>query len=173
MKTRKMLFIGATTLLITQVAFTADWGSRLHYESGGNKFSSQELSVDLFGLHASRDRDDFRGGSTFGVGAGVNYFFTENFGVGADTYLDDVHWPRHIDGSFLARYPLERLSLAPYALIGAGRQYDGVAQWTAHVGAGVDFRLNKELGLFTEARHYFADKSKDFSMWRFGIRVVF
>jgi hypothetical protein len=151
----------------------ADWSTRFQYEQPGNKFNSNELLLDLFGIHASRDRDNFRGGGTFGLGVGTTYFFTEHFGVGAETYLDEVHWPRHVDANFFARYPIEQLSLAPYGVAGVGRQFSGVSQWTTHIGAGVDFRLNRQTGLFTDVRHVFADESRDLTLWRFGVRMKF
>lgn len=153
-----------------QIAYAADWAPRLQYDAPGSKFSSNELLVDIFGLHASRERDHFRG-DTFGVGAGVSYFFTRNFGAGAETYLDEFHLPRHLDFDFIARYPLERISLAPYVITGFGRQFADGTQWTGHIGGGVDFRLNRRTGVFTDIRHVFTESSKDVSLWRFGLRV--
>jgi opacity protein-like surface antigen len=155
-----------------QTVSAADWSTRFQYDTAGPKFNANELQVDLFGLYASRDREHYRS-DTLGFGVGANYFFTRHFGVGAETYVDDVHWPRHVDGSFFARYPIEQLSLAPYALAGVGRQFHDVAQWTAHIGLGLDFRLNRATGIFLDVRQVYADRSRDFSLWRAGVRLAF
>src|SRR6185312_5334260 len=48
-------------------------------------YTANEGSVDLFGAWGSRNRDG-QNSDAWGPGAGVNYFFTENIGAGADTY---------------------------------------------------------------------------------------
>lgn len=163
---------GFVAACLVQSAPGLDWSGRMRYEPSQNSFDSQEMQLDLFGLWASRDRDDFSG-DTLGLGAGFNYFFSRYVGIGAETYLDEVDIPNHLDFSVIGRYPIDQYSLAPYAFAGFGRQYHDVSQWTSHVGGGVEYRLNSNTGLFLDVRGIFADKSRDLSMWRFGVRLKF
>lgn len=145
---------------------------RFQYDSPGDKFGAEELKFDFFGTWGSEDRKRFDDGR-FGLGVGVNYFFTKHFGFGADTYLERVDWPTHLDFSFIGRVPLEELSLAPYGFAGVGRQWHHVSQWTAHIGAGVEFRMNRNTGIFLDGRQVFPDRSTDFTLWRVGVRLGF
>lgn len=155
-----------------QSALAADWTERTEFNPSAATFDSGELSFDLNGMYASRNRDNFRGDAV-GAGVGVNYFFSRYLGVGADTYLDDFDYPNHLDASFMARYPLQQLSFAPYAVVGFGRQFHDVSQWTGHIGAGGEYRFNRKTGVFVEYRRVLPDQSKDFDLWRFGLRFRF
>jgi hypothetical protein len=126
----------------------------------------------LFGGYATRDK----GGAdqdAAGPGIGVNYFFTENFGIGADTYADAFEPPYLLTTSGIFRYPLGDSGLAPYAFAGFGRQWDHAAQWMGHLGAGAEFRFNAHTGFFIDARRVFPVNTDDFALWRFGFRVAF
>jgi hypothetical protein len=174
MNLRKIFFSCALAICTVQGSIAATTISdRFRYEESGDKFDAQELSVDLAGILGSRDRSDFSDDNTLGVGVGVNYFFTHNFGVGADTYLDDVDWPNHVDLSGLARLPIGETGFAPYALAGVGRQFLEGSQWTAHIGGGVEYRFNRMTGAFLDVREIFADKSPDLTLWRLGMRLRF
>src|SRR5260370_1206432 len=60
------------------------------------------LSYDLFGAYGTRDKDG-NGHNAWGLGMGVNYFITENLGVGLDTYTDGIRWPYMLNASFIYR----------------------------------------------------------------------
>lgn len=100
----------------------------------------------------------------------MNYFLTENFGVGADSYADAFEPPYLLNASGIFRYPFGAPGLAPYVFAGFGRQWDHAAQWLGHVGAGVEYRLNPETGIFVDAREVFAAKTDDYILVRFGFR---
>lgn len=138
----------------------------------GDDFKDHELSMDIFGIYATRNRKNFHG-DTVGAGVGVNYFLTRNWGLGAETYMDDFDFPNHLDFNGFFRYPLPSLSLAPYVLGGFGRQFRDVSQWTTHIGIGVDFRLNTQTGIFLDVREVFPDTSRDLTLWRLGLRISF
>lgn len=156
-------------------AKTLSWGAALvlltampvHAEDP--LFDVCDLSLDLFGFNASRDK----GGAdkeAWGLGVGVNYFLTENWGVGADTYADAFTLPYLANGSLLFRYPLGDSMFAPYAFGGFGRQWAHAAQWTGHVGGGLEFRFSGPTALFADVRWVFAEETKDYSVVRFGLR---
>jgi hypothetical protein len=138
----------------------------------GPLFSAQELRLDLFGTWATRDR---RRGTDdrAGLGLGANYFFTHNVGIAAETYMERVRWPVHMDVSIVGRIPLEAFRFAPYAFAGGGRQWSNGAQWTAHIGGGGEFRMTRQTGVFMDARRVFADRRPDFALYRLGFRFGF
>jgi hypothetical protein len=171
---KKLMVSAGLLLLIVQSAISSGpMQNTFEYSEPGHKFDNQEFSLDLFGIGATRNRENFADNDTIGFGAGVNYYFMRYLGVSADTYIDDWSLPNHLDFNLLGRYPIEKWSLAPYALIGFGRQWTDTAQWTAQLGGGAEFRMNRMTGLFIDVRGVFPDKSPDFTLWRFGVRLRF
>jgi len=160
-------------LLIAASAIAGPMQNSFEYTEGGHKFEAKEFSLDLFGVGATRNRENFADDDTIGLGAGVNYYFTRYFGASAETYIDDWDLPNHIDFNALARYPIEKWSLAPYVLLGFGRQYHDDPQWTGQVGGGAEFRLNRGTGVFIDVRGVFPEDSPNLTMWRFGVRLKF
>ena len=136
----------------------------------GDLFGGNELGYEFFGTWASRDRKNLDD-DQLGLGAGVNYFFTRNIGVEAETYLEDFDWPDHLDLSAVARFPLSSLSIDPYVYAGFGRQWRDNIQWTGHIGAGAEYRWSGRTGVFFDIREVFADK--DFTLLRLGVRFGF
>lgn len=134
-------------------------------------FHAGELSADFLGFYSSHDKDGK--GSAWGYGAGVNYFITANWGVGADTYADAFTVPYLLNVSAIFRYPLSDPHFAPYAFGGGGRQWEHEPQWSGHLGAGIEYRLNANNGVFADIREVFPDNTKDSTVLRFGIRFVF
>ena len=135
-------------------------------------FDGNEFTGDVFGFWGSRDK----GGadkSAFGYGAAVNYFFTPYWGANAETYSDAFEVPYNINFSGIFRYPFEEHKLAPYGFAGFGRQWDHAAQWTCHLGAGVEYRLTDKNGAFVDIRGIFPDDTKEYTMIRFGLRFRF
>jgi hypothetical protein len=170
----KKLTVGAgLILLIVQTATSGPLQNSFEYSETGEKFGAKEFSLDLFGIGATRNRENFADNDTIGLGAGVNYYFTRYFGASAETYIDDWDLPNHIDFSALARYPLEKYSLAPYVLAGFGRQFHDEPQWAAHIGGGAEFRLNPMTGVFLDVRGVFPEDSPNLALWRFGVRLKF
>src|SRR5688572_8471453 len=104
------------------------------------------VTYDLFGNWATRDKDG-DDGNALGIGAGVNYFFTENIGVGLDTYTDGIRIPYMLNASVIYRLVTER-ALNPYGFAGLGRQWDHASQWTGHFGLGAEYKWQPNLGVF-------------------------
>lgn len=164
--------LGGLMVSTILVSAATPWAERFGYTDQAGKFADTEFSVDLFGVAVSEERERL-GGDSLGIGAGVNYFFCRYAGVGAETYLDELDFPDHIDFSAIGRFPLEDWSVAPYVFAGFGRQYSDVSQWSTHIGVGAEFRLNSATGLFVDLRRVFPDETRDSTDFRFGVRLVF
>lgn len=145
-------------------------------------YRANELSVDAFGSasiqrytidHVSRAR--VRQNTRLGLGAGVNYFFTQNMGISADAYAEDTRGAV-IDSSsvsFTYRFPLGQSGFAPYAFGGGGRHFEDVRTWFAQVGAGVEYRFTPHVGMFLEARGVVPNETKYYTVGRLGMRYAF
>jgi hypothetical protein len=145
-------------------------------------YSSQEVSVDMFGMcsvgeqtidHLSGNR--LRDNGRLGVGGGLNYFFCRYVGVGGEAYSEN---PEHsfIDstsGNLIGRLPIGETGLAPYVFGGGGYEFDNVEQKFAQAGGGLEFRFTKNIGIFTDARYVFADKTENYGVGRAGLRISF
>src|SRR4051812_48231538 len=95
---KNKMILGATALMLAATAVLADNqnDSGAHYDKS-DLYRANEGSLDLFGTaglgkytidHASGSR--VRHNVRFGAGAGLNYFFTRNLGIGGDVYSGDT-----------------------------------------------------------------------------------
>ena len=107
-----------------------------------------------------------------GYGAGLNYFFTENWGVGVDSYADAFTVPYLLNGNVFFRYPLQELSLAPYAFAGVGREWTHAPQWQGDFGGGIEYRWKPAMAFFTDVRWVIPDETDNYLVWRFGFRFA-
>lgn len=145
-------------------------------------YRASELSVDVFGSgsvsrytidHVSRAR--VRQNTRLGAGAGVNYFFTQNLGIGADAYSEDTKGST-IDSSsvsFIYRCPLGQSGFAPYAFGGGGRHFENVRTWFAQAGVGMEYRFSPHVGMFLDARGVVPHETKYYAVGRIGMRFAF
>lgn len=158
------------------------WGGHWVYgPTAPNKFTMNELSVDMFGSFLAPERKfkdifdtNIRRGK-WGGGVGVNYFVTREIGFSVDANVPDNggNFIDSVSGSLVARLPSESTGLSPYIFGGGGRQTDPVWEWTGHAGVGLEFRLNPLTGIFADARYVWADKTSDSLLLRGGLRLVF
>lgn len=175
MKLKTILPLLSSAMVIWNVGTARadnDWPSRVDFHPNAAIFSGNELSLDLFGYTATRDK----GGAdheAWGAGAAGNYYFTKNFGVGAETYADAFTHPYLINGLGEFRYPLQNISLAPYGFVGFGRQWTHAAQWLGFVGGGAEYRFNENTGFFVDARLVIPGNTANNALIRFGFRFVF
>ena len=134
-------------------------------------FQPHEMSLDLHGFYASRDKGG-KDTDAWGYGAGFNYFFTQNLGVGADTYCDAFTVPYMINTSVFYRYPLQDANFAPYGFAGFGRQWDHEARWHGYFGGGVEYRWKPSMGFFGDVRWVVPTEGTSYAVLRFGFRLV-
>jgi len=171
MNSKKALVCSVPFLFTTVCAFSQhSLSDHLTFAPHSATFGPREFSFDVLGGYATRDK----GGAdkdAFGIGAGVNYFFTENIGAGIDTYADAFEIPYLLNFSGIYRYPLPDLSLAPYGFAGFGRQWEHDPRWTGHIGGGAEYRFNTNTGIFLDGRGVFDGHA--YALWRLGFRFAF
>jgi hypothetical protein len=145
-------------------------------------YRANELSVDAFGSaslgkytidHPSGRR--IRHNTQLGGGAGINYFFTRNIGIGADAYSENT------DGSvvdsasanLILRLPLGQSGFAPYVFGGGGYHFEEIRTQFAQAGLGIEYRFTPHLGMFIDARGVLPDHTPDYGVARLGFRFAF
>ena len=146
------------------------------------KYRAQETSLDIFtsGSINQETIDDLSGirykeDVEFGIGVGLNHFFTRHIGIGAEAYSEDTdrHFVDKVSASLIARFPLGESGFAPYAYIGGGRQFDPIELSFGQVGAGVEFRFTPKVGLFLDGRYVLTDGAENHGLARLGLRLAF
>ncbi len=176
MKTKGILLIALFTGLVAGQALAADrgtWTDRFKYENdNAAKFGASELSLDMFGTYANRDRYGVKD-DRWGGGLGLNYFVNRYVGISADSYIEEWKAPYRVNGSLVLRLPIDTLGLAPYAFGGGGREFKYVPQWSTHAGVGLELRMNPKFGIFADGRRVFNDKTSDTTLIRAGLRFGF
>lgn len=143
-------------------------------------YHAQEVSVDMFAsgtVHQDYNNfdDHFHHHAQAGGGVGLNYFFSRYVGVGADAYTEDRD-PCFIyaaSGNLILRLPIDHTGIAPYIFGGGGHQWDYVSQNFGQAGAGVEFRLCRNLGIFVDGRWVAADRTENYGLGRAGFRISF
>lgn len=147
-------------------------------------FKAGELTIDaaaVYSDHKSKFQDSFTQGMAngqTGYSLGVAYFPKVNFGFGLDTIVRDAghHSNGFLDSvnvSGIARLPLGHF--APSVFTGAGRNFD-TGEYTAHLGAGLEWRASQRAAIFTDARYVWSpagSKNPDDISIRAGVRFVF
>ncbi len=143
-------------------------------------YNPGEFQVDLFGSGTFIDTGvhDFYGG-----GIGLNYFFTNNLGLGVNWNLIDVDAGYYGDDTTLHDTSADLILRAPfndasctalYGLAGTGVLSDGENFNTFNIGAGIEHRFAPGLGLFLEGRYkWIPEIDVDFAQARVGLRIVF
>jgi hypothetical protein len=137
-------------------------------------WEAHELTVDGFGYYASLDKDGIHS-TAWGYGGGVTYFLTDQIGVGVDTWADAFVAPYLLDFNGVFRYPLHEFNLdnlAPYGIAGFGRQWSHDPNWFFDFGAGAEFRLQQNFGVFADIRGIFPVDRDPYAFLRFGIRFT-
>ena len=171
MNSTKSLSIAAAVLATCASAVAqSSWGERIIPSPHSATFGPHEFSLDVAGGYASRNKngDDE---SAWGTVVGVNYFIWQNIGVGVDTYADAFTVPYLLNFNGIYRYPIKDMGLAPYAFVGFGRQWKYDPRWTGDIGGGVEYRFNRNTGVFLDGRGVFGDQT--YALWRFGFRLAF
>lgn len=145
-------------------------------------FKANEVSLDVFAGYQTRQQSPLStsinslvDGGTWRGGIGGNYFFTRNLGVSLESHVEDFHG-NAIDNAALSavvRLPLDKARLAPYVFGGASLQFEGRETWSYHGGLGLELRLLKRVGVFSDVRYSFGDGGPDNGLIRLGTRFVF
>jgi outer membrane protein W len=109
----------------------------------------------------------------------VAYFPTKHLGLEASVpfYSTKGVSVSEVQAGVLARLPLGGIAsrFSPYVGLGTAYSWQTDAQWAYVAKAGVEFRINSKIGLFTEGQYRDADlnfKQGETSL-KGGIRLVF
>ncbi len=134
-------------------------------------FHAGEIHFDVISMYV--DPTGSLSGSA-GGGFAVGYFFNEYVGVRGTAYWWDSGSAQH---NFLAsavlRYPLHDLCIAPYVYGGIGGHFDSENQVGGHLGAGAEYRITDNLGIFADYSYTWADETSDWHGYTLGLRFVF
>ncbi len=151
------------------------------------RYTGNELSLDLFASYINPEEEfhelfehNIRHGN-WGGGAGVNYFFSENIGIGADFNASDKNAEElggmfdYTTGNLYVRFPIANSGLAPYVFGGGGRGMSPVWNWVYGGGVGLEYRFTPATGIFSDARFLWNDTSTALNTLtiRAGFRIVF
>ena len=140
-------------------------------------YRDQEFQIDGFysGFFGSR-KSVFGTGS--GGGFGLNYFFCKYVGVGYEFQAYDNQKFGSIlplSGNLFLRYPICSINLAPYIIVGGGGTWstaDGKGTGFGNVGAGLEYRLTKNIGIFSDGRYFYGGVGNVADL-RAGLRFAF
>lgn len=152
-----------------------------------------------------RPSRQFSGRPGWGLGLGASYFFHRVAGLGVEQDLfgrtdggfrrGDFGYVRWATiGNLFLRYPIDGWHIAPYVMLGGGAMYGDTpdvpiragrgrssryrlsGQGFGHIGGGIDCRIARNVGLFSDLRYLFSGVSglpNDQMLWRFGVRLAF
>lgn len=192
MRIKSIITIGTALLLTTTLSRAAHiwedpgaWsGGVFTYQPDVPKYNAQELSLDLFGSYNNPEgkltdlfKTNIRHGF-WGGGAGLNYFFTRQLGLGVDFNMSSKPEGSLVDdviGNLYLRFPIGNSGLAPYIYGGGGRGIYPVYQWYYGGGVGLEYRFNPTMGIFTDGRFLWSEKETALNrlFLRAGVRLVF
>jgi len=140
------------------------------------KFRDMEFQVDAFytGFIGSRGSRLHTGS---GGGIGLNFFFAKYFGIGweGSVYSNNGNASfLPLNGNFFIRYPICSLNLAPYIMVGGGADFERgrYSLGFGNVGAGIEYRITDNIGLFSDGRYYYGG-SGNVANIRGGLRFAF
>jgi Outer membrane protein beta-barrel domain len=182
---KNRMILGGATLMLAATTALADDNMNTHtgmrYDQS-QYYRPNEFDVEGFGTasigkytidHLSNQR--IRQNTRLGLGAGVSYFITRNFGIGGDAYSENTTgaFIDSASGNLILRFPLGQSGFAPYVYGGGGHQFDLAKVWFLQLGGGMEFRFTPNVGLFVDARWVIPDKTKYYGVGRLGMRFGF
>ena len=150
------------------------------------RFRANEWQVDAAVVGAGGTYNS-NNGQGLGGGLGVNYFFSQYFGVGVDNTVGayqkvagsggGTQAVDSLQADLIARYPICAWNLAPYAMIGGGANWGGGTQGDGNVGGGLEYRVSRNVGLFADCRWLYGGNEGgarlSMALPRMGVRFAF
>jgi hypothetical protein len=197
MRIKRLIIVVATLALTLNVARAAHvwsdpsgwWDAHFVYDADAPRYTTQELSLDLFGSYINPEgkfndlfdtsiRNGFWGG-----GVGLNYFLTREIGLAADYNISakpEGNLSDHVVGSLVLRLPLGNSGVAPYLLGSGGRAFNDLYgndlyHWVYGGGVGLEYRWSPTTGIFSDGRFLWSEEGTEYSrlLIRAGLRLVF
>ncbi len=162
MKMKRLMMTTAVAIL-TAAAARADNSITTQDPDPMPVFKGNELSLDAFGAYqtvvntplGSRVVNNLNKSDFWGGGLGLNYYFINWLGIGGESaaFSNTKHFIDYAGGNLYARLPIQSAHFAPYIFGGGGRAFNPNWNWYVDGGAGLDFRICKNFGIFGDARY--------------------
>ena len=200
MKTQLLAALAVSTLGASAFAgdtYVATNKNVVQTETKLSLYPDHEWTVDIFGTYAFTQTNNavILGDHGFGGGLAVNYFFTRNIGLGIEgqALKNQLGRGSDVTGSgalnLFYRWPIGDTAWAPYTYIGGGALFNANTEsfkhivknnsndevlLEGHVGLGVEYRITRNFGLFTDGRWTVVENGhNNFASIRTGVRFAF
>lgn len=162
-------FIGGFMLLFAAPSSAAE--APKAPEATVTYYKANEFSLDVFGGLRTSDFDNERSHA----GVGMNYFLTQNIGVGVATSWEDLsgEFFDNISVRGIYRIPIDKNCI--YGFLGGQFLFDD-DNWAANFGVGVERRWIPHLGTFLEIgmhKELTGDERPASATAKVGLRVPF
>ena len=131
-------------------------------------FNARERAFSLFGSYVDKP------GDYGGMGVGVTYYITRQFGIGAVTHVEDVGgtFIDNVAGEGYFRFPLKSTPIAPYVTAAIGRSFETHEMFYS-AGGGVEWQWMPRFRAFGDLSWQINDDSRDGLALRLGVRLGF
>jgi hypothetical protein len=178
----KTLTLLAVVLATAATSFAGQSSKKVVVAPEQDLFRAGEVQVDAFVAGAAGKYNNHNNAGALGGGLGLSYFITKYFGIGFDNSLGGTIGNNGVtggvvdalQGQLIGRLPIESLHLAPYAMVGGGAFWGGNrGQGNGNVGGGLEYRINRGLGLFGDYRWLYGNNGLSENLFRAGVRFIF
>lgn len=153
-----IIAIASLAIVATSFAGTESKSFKEFAVTPDSKFKDQEIQLDLFYTQVfGPSTSGYTTNTGPGGGFGINAIFARYFGVGINNfwYSNNNVGNYFLSGNAILRYPIEALSLAPYATVGGGAGFGNTNTGFGSVGGGVEYRVTNNVGTFVDAKWLF------------------
>lgn len=179
-KTLTLLAVVVATAA-TSFAGTAASSKKVVVAPQQDLFRAGEFQVDAAVVGAAGKFNNKNNVGALGGNLGLSYFLTKYIGIGLDNSLGGTIGGNgtsgaidNLQGQLIGRLPIESLHLAPYAMVGGGATWANAgSQGNGNVGGGLEYRINRGLGLFGDYRWLYGSRNLSENLFRAGVRFVF
>lgn len=177
----KTLTLIAVVLATAATSFAGQSSKKVVVAPQQDLFRAGEFQVDAAVVGAAGKYDNRNNIGALGGNLGLSYFLTRYLGIGIDNSLGGTIGGNgtsgaldNLQGQVIGRLPIESLHLAPYAMVGGGATWgNNRGQGNGNVGGGLEYRINRGLGLFGDYRWLYGNNGLSENLFRAGVRFVF
>lgn len=178
----KTLTLLAVVLATAATTFAGDVSKKVVVApQSEDLFRAGEVQIDAAAVGAAGKFNGNNNVGAIGGNLGLNYFLTKYFGVGIDDSLGGCVGGKgangaidNLQGQLIGRLPIESLHLAPYGMVGGGATWgNNRGQGNGNVGGGLEYRINRSVGLFGDYRWLYGGNNLSENLFRAGVRFVF
>ena len=177
----KTLTLLAVVIATAATSFAGQSSKKVVVAPQQDLFRAGEVQVDASVVGAAGKFNGQNNVGALGGNLGLSYFLTKYIGIGVDNSLGGTVGGNgtsgvldNLQGQVIARYPIESWHLAPYAMVGGGATWANAgSQGNGNVGGGVEYRINRSIGLFADSRYIYGNRGLNESLNRAGLRFIF